>query len=175
MAKRIISILNGKGVPSGVDDQRGFDHGLFIPLKMMYPSADIPALQISLLSSLEPRAHIDLGKALRGLLTENILVVGSGFSFHNLRAFNFGAPHAADPRNDAFQDWLIEVCVNTNTETQREEELVDWERAPSAKYCHPREEHLLPLHVCMGMATTSAKLVFNDYIGGKRAVAFLWQ
>jgi aromatic ring-opening dioxygenase catalytic subunit (LigB family) len=175
LAKRIIDILNGKGVPSAVNDQRGFDHGLFIPLKMMYPSADIPALQISLLRNLDPRAHIELGKALGNLMTENILVVGSGFSFHNLRAFNFGATHVADPRNDAFQDWLIEVCANTNAEMKREEELVSWEHAPSARYCHPREEHLLPLHVCMGMAAASAKVVFNDYIGGKRAVAFLWQ
>jgi 4,5-DOPA dioxygenase extradiol len=175
LAERIVDILNGKGVPSNVDGERGFDHGLFIPLKMMYPNADIPALQISLLGNLEPKAHMELGKALRGLLNDNILVVGSGFSFHNLRAFSFGAAPSSDPRNDAFQDWLIETCVQTNEQMKREEKLLDWEQAPSARYCHPREEHLLPLHVCVGMANAPAKLVFHDYIAGKRAVAFLWQ
>jgi aromatic ring-opening dioxygenase catalytic subunit (LigB family) len=175
LAERIVAILNGEAVPSAVDGDRGFDHGLFIPLKMMYPSADIPSLQISLLGNLESRAHVALGKALSGLLDENVLVVGSGFSFHNLRAFNFGATRASDSQNDAFQDWLIEVCVRTDAQTEREEKLVNWERAPSARYCHPREEHLLPLHVCMGMASGPAKLVFDDYIAGKRAVAFLWQ
>src|SRR5208283_4515659 len=161
-----VGILNAKGVPSNVDGERGFDHGLFIPLKMMYPNADIPALQISLLSNLEPKAHLQLGKALRDLLNDNILVVGSGFSFHNLRAFSFGAAPSSDSRNDAFQDWLIETCVQTNEQMKREEKLVDWERAPSARYCHPREEHLLPLHVCVGMANAPAKLVFHDYIAG---------
>ncbi len=72
-----------------IDPQRGFDHGLFIPLKLMYPEADIPCLQLSLLRGLNSSAHIALGKALRELKDENILVVGSGFSFHNLRAFSW--------------------------------------------------------------------------------------
>jgi len=175
LAKRIGDILKGKGIASQLDTERGFDHGLFIPLKMMYPNADIPAFQISLLRSLEPDAHIEFGKALRGLLTEKILVVGSGFSFHNLQAFNFRSAQVADPRNDAFQNWLIDACVHADAQTKREAQLKNWESAPSARYCHPREEHLLPLHVCMGMADAAAKLVFNDYIAGKRALAFLWQ
>jgi 4,5-DOPA dioxygenase extradiol len=175
LAERIVAILNEKAVRSAVDGKRGFDHGLFIPLKMMYPRAEIPSLQISLLGNLESKAHVDLGRALSGLLAENILVVGSGFSFHNLREFSFGTARASDSRNDAFQDWLIDACVHTDAQTRREEELVNWEHAPSARYCHPREEHLLPLHVCMGMADSPAKLVFDDYVAGKRAVAFLWQ
>jgi len=175
LAERIVDVLNSKGVPSKVDGERGFDHGLFIPLKMMYPNADIPALQISLLGNLEAAAHLELGKALGGLLKENILVVGSGFSFHNLRAFRFEAAPHPDAQNDAFQDWLVETCVQTNEQVTREDRLLKWENAPSARYCHPREEHLLPLHVCMGMANAPAKLVFHDYIAGKRAVAFLWQ
>lgn len=175
LAKRIGDMLNGEGVASQLDMERGFDHGFFIPLKIMYPNADIPAFQISLLRSLEPGAHIDFGKALRELLSENILVVGSGFSFHNLRAFNFQSAQVVDSRNDKFQDWLIDVCVHTDTQAKREDQLKNWKHAPSARYCHPREEHLLPLHVCAGMADASARLVFNDYIAGKRAVSFLWQ
>src|SRR5512142_898753 len=89
LASRIAGILSRNGVPSRLDPQRGFDHGLFIPLKMMYPQADIPALQLSLLRGLDPARHIALGKALRAFMAENILVVGSGFSFHNLRAFSW--------------------------------------------------------------------------------------
>ena len=107
-------------------------------------------------------------------MQENILVIGSGFSFHNMNAFSWQGMGAADPANDAFQNWLIETCTGSLAETEREKRLVEWENAPSARYCHPREEHLLPLHVCQGMAGNSAKLIFDDKILGKRSVGFLW-
>jgi aromatic ring-opening dioxygenase catalytic subunit (LigB family) len=157
-----------------IDSRRGFDHGLFIPLKLMYPRADIPCLQLSLLRGLNPGAHIALGKALRALKNENILVIGSGFSFHNMQAFSWEGVGASDPANDAFQEWLIEVCTGAMPQAEREGRLVEWEQAPSARYCHPREEHLLPLHVCLGIADKQAKLIFDDQILGKRSVAFLW-
>ena len=175
LAERIAGLLAGAGIPARVDRQRGYDHGLFIPLKMMYPQADIPCLQLSLISGLDPTAHLALGKALRGLAEENILIVGSGFSFHNMRAFTWQSSGGPDPANDAFQDWLIETCTGTLAEEERELRMVEWAKAPSARYCHPREEHLLPLHVCLGAAGGPAKLVFNDQIIGKRSVGFLWQ
>jgi 4,5-DOPA dioxygenase extradiol len=141
---------------------------------MMYPDADIPSLQLSLLRGLNPAAHIALGKALRQLMDENILLVGSGFSFHNLRAFSWQEVGAPDPANDAFQDWLIEVCTGLIPQTERELRLIEWAKAPYARYCHPREEHLLPVHVCLGMADKPAEVVFDDQILGKRSVAFLW-
>lgn len=174
LASQIADLLNKNKITARVDNQRGFDHGLFIPLKLMYPQADIPALQLSLLHSLSPAAHLALGQALRELMQENILVIGSGFSFHNMQAFSWQSAGGADPANDAFQDWLIEVCTGPLPQADREQRLIDWERAPSARYCHPREEHLLPLHVCLGMANTPAKLIFDDQILGKRGVAFLW-
>lgn len=174
LAKRIVELLNRNQIPVAVDSRRGFDHGLFIPLKLMYPQADIPSLQLSLLRGLNPEAHIALGKALRDLRTENILVIGSGFSFHNLRAFAWQGAIEPDGANDAFQDWLIEVCTGDLSQSEREQRLRDWEQAPSARYCHPREEHLLPLHVCLGLADKPATLVFDDSILGKRGVAFLW-
>jgi aromatic ring-opening dioxygenase catalytic subunit (LigB family) len=82
-----------------------------------------------------------------------------------------GAP---DPANEAFQDWLIETCTGSISQAESEQRLIGWEKAPSARYCHPREEHLLPLHVCLGMADKPAKLIFDDQILGKRCVAFLW-
>jgi 4,5-DOPA dioxygenase extradiol len=175
LANRIASLLKTHNIPSRIDSERGFDHGAFIPLKLMYPQADIPTLQLSLLRGLNPAAHIALGKALHELLNENILVIGSGFSFHNQNAFfgqRIGAP---DPANDAFQNWLIETCTGEISQSAREQRLIDWEKAPSARYCHPREEHLLPLHVCLGMAGSSAETVFDDQILGKRCVGLLWR
>ena len=152
-----------------------YDHGLFIPLKMMYPEADIPSLQLSLLHNLDPAEHIALGKALRELVTEKIMVIGSGFSFHNQNAFFGQVRGAPDPANEAFQNWLLETCTtDAISESEREKRLIEWEKAPSARYCHPREEHLLPLHVCLGMAGKPAKVIFDDQILGKRGLAFLW-
>jgi 4,5-DOPA dioxygenase extradiol len=172
LAQKIAALLSKKGIPSRVDAERGYDHGLFIPLKLMYPGADIPSLQISLVKGLNPTAHIALGAALRDLMKDNILVIGSGFSFHNMREFFSRGPNRSDPQNNAFQEWLIDSC--TGLRAQCERRLIDWEQAPSARYCHPREEHLLPLHVCVGMTESPATLIFDDYIAGKRAVAFLW-
>ena len=174
LAQRIAGLLEKNGVPARIDDQRGFDHGLFIPLKLMYPQADIPCLQLSLLRGLNSAAHIALGKALRDLMKENLLVIGSGFSFHNMRAFAWEGPGGSDPANDAFQNWLIETCTGPLAQPEREKRLVEWEKAPSARYCHPREEHLLPVHVCLGLAGKPAKVIFDDRILGKRSIGFLW-
>jgi aromatic ring-opening dioxygenase catalytic subunit (LigB family) len=121
-----------------------------------------------------PAEHIALGKALQELKHENILVIGSGFSFHNMKAFSWQGVKTTDPANDGFQNWLIEACTSPIHQSKREHHLIEWEKAPSARYCHPREEHLLPLHVYLGLAGKPAKVIFDDYILGKRAVAFLW-
>jgi aromatic ring-opening dioxygenase catalytic subunit (LigB family) len=175
LATRMAALLEENGMAARLDPRRGFDHGLFIPLKLMYPEADIPAIQLSLLRGLDAAAHVALGRALRGLLGDNVLVVGSGFSFHNMAAF-WGQAGGPDAANEAFQDWLIETCAGPLSDSEREGRLVAWEQAPSARYCHPREEHLLPLHVCAGMmGSRPAELVFDDRILHKRAVAFLWR
>lgn len=175
LAQRIANLLKSNNIPSNIDNERGFDHGAFIPLILMYPAADIPTIQLSLLRGLNPTAHIILGKALRELLTENILVIGSGFSFHNQNAFFSQRSGVPDPANDAFQDWLIETCTADIIQEEREQRLIEWEKAPYARYCHPREEHLLPLHVCLAMANSQAEVVFDNQILGKRGVGFLWK
>jgi 4,5-DOPA dioxygenase extradiol len=174
MANRIAGLLLKHEISARIDPYRGLDHGAFIPLKLMYPQVDIPSLQLSLLRGLSPAAHIALGNALRDLLDENILIIGSGFSFHNMSAFSWQGVETPDPGNDAFQNWLIEVCTGPISQSEREQHLIGWQKAPSARYCHPREEHLMPLHVCLGMANNPASKIFDDYIMGKRAVAFLW-
>lgn len=171
LAQTMQRALQGAGIASRIDERRGFDHGLFIPLKMMYPDADIPMTQLSLIRGLEPQQHIALGRALRSLADENILIIGSGFSFHNMRAFTWDSSNQEDPANDEFQEWLIDVCTGDYSSSEREEKLTAWTDAPHARYCHPREEHLLPLHVCLGMSGQKARLVFDDHILGKRAIA----
>ena len=105
---------------------------------------------------------------------ENILILGSGFSFHNMRAFDWQNPQSRDPLNDSFQDWLISVFTASSGKQDSGEQLSNWESAPNSRYCHPREEHLLPLHVCAGLAEANAEKVFDDSILGKRSVGFLW-
>jgi len=175
LAERVAGMLANAGIASRQDPQRGYDHGLFIPLLLAYPQADIPCLQLSLLAGLDPAAHLALGRALQPLLSENILVVGSGFSFHNLRAFFRNNADVPDELNDAFQDWLIATCTGPLGAAAREEHLARWQAAPGARHCHPREEHLLPLHVCAGMAGAPARVIFDEAIMGKRSVAFLWR
>jgi 4,5-DOPA dioxygenase extradiol len=174
LVTRVADILQKSHIATHIDPQRGFDHGVFIPLKLMYPDAEIPTLQLSLVRGLDPAAHLALGTALRDWLPKKLLVVGSGFSFHNLGAFSWHGRTAPDPANDAFQEWLIEVCTGPLPQAEREHRLIAWEQAPAARYCHPREEHLLPLHVCLGLAGTPGEVVFDDYILGKRSVAFVW-
>lgn len=174
LAHKIDNLLKESGIPTQSDAKRGFDHGLFIPLMLMYADADIPAIQLSLVRGLDAAQHLALGSALSSLLEENILVIGSGFSFHNMQAFSFGDELSKDDKNNAFQDWLKDVCTAEKSQQEREAQLLHWEKAPYARYCHPREEHLLPLLVCASLAQGPAKVVFDDYILGKRSLAFQW-
>lgn len=164
------------GFACAADAERGFDHGLFVPLLLMYPEADIPCVQLSLLHGLDPEAHIRMGACLAGLDADNLLIIGSGFSFHNMRAFFTPDTDETRARNQAFDNWLAETCASPALdEDQRRGRLVDWEAAPHARYCHPREEHLLPLHVCYGAAGRACSEYFELTIIGKQASAFLWQ
>lgn len=175
LADKIFKLLHQNGIKSNLNNQRGFDHGLFVPLKIMFPAAKIPCVQISLLHSLDPAAHIEMGNALSALRNEKVLFIGSGFSFHNLKAFFASNNGAHDAKNVAFENWLIDTCTNSGfSANERASRLIHWRDAPYADYCHPREEHLLPLHVCSGLSDSPAKLVFDGEILGKRASAFLW-
>lgn len=175
LARRIVEMLGAEDIDARLDMDRGFDHGLFVPLKLMFPGASIPCVQLSLTRGLDPASHLGIGKALRPLAGSGVLVLGSGFSFHNLRAL-LGMSGLRDEMNGAFQQWLIDVCADEAlSEKVRVERLTRWSEAPHARYCHPREEHLLPLHVCQGMAGESATVVFDDKVMGKRAVGLAWE
>jgi len=175
LAGQVHSLLEQSGIPSKLDEQRGFDHGLFVPLKIMYPNADIPCVQLSLVDNLNPAEHLKIGKALQGLSYDNLLVVGSGFSFHNMKAFFALATNEMRAMNESFESWLLETCSNTDiNEVQRAQRLIQWTTAPSARFCHPREEHLLPLHVCYGIAQSSCSQHFELQILNKKASMYLW-
>jgi aromatic ring-opening dioxygenase catalytic subunit (LigB family) len=175
LAGRIAELLESSGFEAVMNEHRGFDHGVFVPLKLMYPGADIPCVQLSLLNNMNPEMHIRMGRALMALRNENVLIIGSGFSFHSLRAFFSPQTRELQSLNDAFQQWLIDTCCSREiSEAEREQRLIDWHRAPAARVCHPREEHLLPLHVCYGAAASSARQAFRFDIMGIKASAFLW-
>src|SRR3954463_1035165 len=146
LAARVRHLLEGGGFQTASDPARGFDHGTFVPLKLAYPEADVPVVQLSLKRGLDPREHLAMGRALAPLRDEGVFIVGSGMTFHNLRAFG---PQAA-PVAEAFDAWLRETA--TLPEPERNRGLVAWASAPSARLAHPREEHLLPLMVVAGAA-----------------------
>lgn len=175
LAGRIAGLLESSGFDAVLDAQRGFDHGVFVPLKLMYPDADVPCVQLSLIDNLNPAAHIRMGRALTALRKESVLIIGSGFSFHNLKAFFSPKTNELQTLNDSFQQWLVDTCSNREiSEAEREQRLVNWQKAPAARICHPREEHLLPLHVCYGATGSAAKQAFRFEIMGINASAFLW-
>ncbi len=175
LAQKIHRLLNDKGIETRLDEQRGFDHGLFVPLKIMYPIADVPCLQLSLVQGLDPAKHIKMGAALAGLECENLLVIGSGFSFHNLHAFFAPISKDSNVMNESFEHWLIDTCTNSDLDgVERIHRLEQWEKAPFARYCHPREEHLLPLHVCYGLAQTACSEYFELHIMNRKASVYLW-
>lgn len=178
LANKISGLLKEGGIEARLEN-RGFDHGLYVPLKLMFPEAQIPCIQISLMKNLSPHQHIAIGKSLAGLRKEGVLIIGSGSSFHNMQAF-FSSPTAENRAGaSAFNDWLIETCTNPDLAVnERESRLIDWDKAPFARYCHPREEHLLPLHVCFGAAIVDsliAEVVFNQDLMGVPMSAFLWK
>lgn len=175
LAARANRLFTRAGIESRLDHERGFDHGLFIPLLLMYPQADIPCIQISLSHSLDANLHIQMGKALAELKQENLLVLGSGYSFHNMSVLMSQADQASKEKNRQFETWLADTCSDPGlAETEREARLSNWQQAPHARFCHPREEHLLPLQVCYGIGGAPAETTFQQPVGGLVTSAYQW-
>lgn len=168
LAKRTQQLLGDAGIATATDDRRGFDHGTFVPLMLTYPEADIPTVQLSLVTGLDPATHLAIGRALAPLRDEGVLIVGSGMSYHNMRGFR-------DPRArqdaEAFDAWLRETM--DAAPDRRDEALVRWAEAPSARASHPREEHLIPLMVAAGAAAGDrATLGFGGRVFGMAVGAY---
>ncbi|GHC86935.1 DODA-type extradiol aromatic ring-opening family dioxygenase [Novosphingobium pokkalii] len=147
LAERIVDLIKAEGLPARTDATRGFDHGVFIPFLLVTPEADIPVVPLSLKRDLDPQEHLRCGRALAALREEGVLIVGSGMSFHNMRAFF--SPAALQP-SATFDAWLTQAIEG---EPQaRWQALAQWASAPAARQSHPREEHLIPLMVAAGAA-----------------------
>ena len=175
IARKIHKLLTDLGIQTRLDEGRGFDHGLFIPLKIMYPQADIPCVQLSLVRTLDPAKHIEIGRAISPLIADNLLIIGSGFSFHNMREFFRPSTPESQALNHSFEEWLLKTCSNPGySEDERMQMLIRWAYAPGARFCHPREEHLLPLHVCYGVAQAPCTDHFELQIMGKKSSMYLW-
>ena len=171
VAAEIRRLLEDSGFATDEDPERGYDHGTFVPLALTYPEANIPTTQLSLVAGLDPAQHIALGRALAPLRDQGVLIVGSGMSYHNLRALTGrGGREAMAADSRAFDDWLA-ASMSLEADA-RESELVQWERAPAARACHPREEHLLPLMVVAGAAENEdASLPFRESVMGAQVSA----
>ncbi|MGF1631966.1 MAG: DODA-type extradiol aromatic ring-opening family dioxygenase [Kiloniellaceae bacterium] len=150
LATRVVSLLEGAGLAAREDPARGLDHGVFIPLKLVFPEADIPLVPLSLRRDLDPAAHLAAGRALAPLRDEGVLILGSGMSFHNMRGY--GDPRYG-PISDAFDGWLVQA-VSQPAPAARDQALAAWSEAPGGLQSHPKgqEEHLLPLMVAAGAA-----------------------
>ena len=169
VARRIAGLLTAAGLPTHLDMTRGYDHGVFAPMEVMYPRADVPLLQVAIRHGYDPEEHLALGRALAPLRDEGILIVGSGLSYHNLRKFG---PAAKEP-SEAFDAWLNTAMMSSPE--ARVAALKQWEKAPAARICHPEEDHLIPLMAAVGAAENErATRVYHEtgVFGGVTASSY---
>jgi len=152
LAETVRAILERGGMPSGLDPHRGYDHGTFSLMHVLYPEATLPLVQLAMKADFDPAEHIRVGELLAPLRDQGVLIIGSGFSFHDTRSIISGAGKAASA---AFDGWLDETLVDAAPE-ERRKRLADWTSAPSARAAHPREDHLIPLMVAAGAAGNDA-------------------
>ena len=168
LAQRVKQLLESAGFAVAENDTRGWDHGVFIPMKVAVPDADIPTVQLSLRTSLDPADHIRAGQALAALRDEGVLIVGSGMSFHNMRTLGQDVTQQAD----LFDDALTAAVTAAGPELRRQR-VADWANLPGARFAHPREEHLIPLMVALGAgADDPARHDHRDHIIGWTVSAY---
>jgi aromatic ring-opening dioxygenase catalytic subunit (LigB family) len=167
LAARAAALLKDAGLKATLDPERGFDHGVFIPLKVAWPEADVPIVEMSVDASLNPSLHLAAGQALVPLRNEGVLIIGSGMSFHNMQAYR--DPAAKAPSAE-FDDWLDQVIEAPPA--ARDPALAAWDTAPKARYAHPREEHLIPLMVVAGASEEPGDRIFNGEVMGTMISGF---
>lgn len=170
LARAVAQRLQAAGLPVALNSERGFDHGAFTTMFPMYPEAHVPLVQLSLQQDYDPAQHLALGRALAPLRHEGVLIIGSGLSYHNLRAFG----PAARTASGQFDAWLQHALLRETPEGRRQA-LLHWSDAPAARLAHPREDHLLPLMVAVGAAEQEAgSLIYHepDFMGGVTVSSF---
>jgi aromatic ring-opening dioxygenase catalytic subunit (LigB family) len=167
LAAQVRDLLAEAGFDSATEAERGLDHGVFVPFKLVYPDADVPVLQLSLLSSMDAQGHLALGRALAPLRDQGVLIVGSGMSYHNLRELFSGRGNEAA---EAFDAWLDDAVSDA---AARDRKLAAWASAPGARESHPQAEHLLPLLVAAGAAGSDPGVrTYHERLLGKPISAF---
>lgn len=160
LAKEAQSLLESAGFKISTNSTRGYDHGVFVPLMLMFPEAKIPILQISILSDYSPEKHLRMGKALESLRDQDVLIVASGLTYHNMRGFS---PRFTEISRQ-FDEWLTSaVCSFIGSE--RNSKLLHWTEGEAARLAHPAEDHLIPIMVAVGAAEKdTGKKIFSDLI-----------
>lgn len=179
LARRALELLRARGIPCAADDKRGYDHGTFVPLMLSYPDADIPVVQMSVIRSLDPKAHLEVGEALAPLRDEGVLIYASGLSFHNMKVFKSNGFESTNTTqyqpSQAFDDYLHQACVGSKDRDTRWRLLSEWAKAPGGKESHPREEHLIPLMVAAGAAGDDpGRVSFSDWVMGAKTSGFVF-
>jgi aromatic ring-opening dioxygenase catalytic subunit (LigB family) len=167
LARRAADLLRAAGITGQVDEERGLDHGVFVPMKVAFPEAAIPMIEMSVDRNFDPALHVAAGRALAVLRDEGVLIIGSGMSFHNMRAY--GDPSATAP-SQAFDQWLTQAAERPAP--IRAERLAAWATAPNGRFAHPREEHLLPLMVAAGASDAPGERIYNELVLGTAISAF---
>ncbi len=159
LAQRIKQRLTDAGMATGIDASRGLDHGAWVPLRSLFPAADIPVLQLSVQPERCARHHYAVGTALAPLANENILIMATGHMTHNLMEYMRPLEPRPSAASSAFRDW-VHVRLMENAA----DSLFDWQQeAPGAKTAHPTPEHFLPLFVALGAA---GETHHADWLGG---------
>jgi 4,5-DOPA dioxygenase extradiol len=153
LAQQVAALLQAQGIATALDDQRPLDHGAWVPLMHLFPAADIPVVQLALPTDYTPRSLWAMGRALRSLREQGILIVGSGSMTHNLRElFSSGPPPLsapAAPYASAFARWVEQAIAQGDPET-----LFNYrQQAPHAQQAHPTDEHFVPLYFALGAAS----------------------
>ncbi|NOX40967.1 MAG: dioxygenase [Alphaproteobacteria bacterium] len=168
LAERAAELLIKSGIETKFDQTRGFDHGVFVPMKLALPEADIPLAMMSLRQYLDPAHHLAAGAALAPLRAEGVLIIGSGLSYHNLAAFS---ADVENPEADKFDAWLTTTIEGPTDD--RAKALAAWAAAPGARASHPREDHLAPIFVAAGAAQTDpGQRVYHEILMGNAVSAY---
>jgi 4,5-DOPA dioxygenase extradiol len=160
LSHRIHDLLQDQGISSELEHKRGFDHGVFVPLKIMFPDADIPVVAVSMDASLDSQRNMQIGQALAPLREDGVLILGSGYTFHNLPHF-FHPTEASKQAARNFNEWLKKTMLSSSP-SEMKQCLMHWDQAPGAKQSHPREEHLIPLFMTAAASDfTGAQVIYD--------------
>lgn len=177
LARRLHHAFSEKNISSELDSERGWDHGVFVPMLLLRPEADIPIVQVSVMTNQDAKKHYEVGKVLAEFRKQGAAVIGSGLSYHNMKRFKEAAKNPDSLMEGIlFDDFLNDVCTG---DEEHRELIMEWEKVPEAFQSHPKgeAEHLMPLIVSAGAGGSSkGKRVFKSIFEKKFAVSgYIWE